>query len=102
MSTYEEAATSGLLLELERREDAEGPGPLLWDANPDVCCAAYQLGACDHTEAFSSEDYADQEAAWRRDFPAEAAAADEAHEAFLVAQAAREAAQDAAWGVEPF
>ena len=27
-------------------------GPRLWDADPDVCCAAFQLGACEHTEAF--------------------------------------------------
>lgn len=26
------------------------PGPVLWDADPDVCCAAFQLGACSHTE----------------------------------------------------
>jgi hypothetical protein len=24
----------------------------LWDADPDVCCAAFQLGACAHTESF--------------------------------------------------
>lgn len=32
-------------------------GPKLWDADPDVCCAAYQLGACPHTEAYDPEDY---------------------------------------------
>lgn len=32
-----------------------GQGPELWDADPDVCCAAYQLGACPHTEALSDE-----------------------------------------------
>lgn len=26
-------------------------GPALWDAGEGVCCAAYQLGACSHTEA---------------------------------------------------
>jgi hypothetical protein len=26
-------------------------GPSLWDADPGVCCAAFQLGACAHTEA---------------------------------------------------
>ena len=30
--------------------------PLFWDADPDVCCAAYQLGACHHTEDFDQED----------------------------------------------
>ncbi len=25
-------------------------GPRLWDAGEGVCCAAYQLGACQHTE----------------------------------------------------
>lgn len=28
----------------------------LWDADPDVCCAAFQLGACAHTEGFEQED----------------------------------------------
>jgi hypothetical protein len=31
-------------------------GPRLWDATPDVCCAAFQLGACAHTEAFTEDD----------------------------------------------
>lgn len=30
--------------------------PILWDATPGVCCAAFQLGACQHTEGFSDED----------------------------------------------
>ena len=45
--------------ELEHRD-----GPALWDASPDVCCAAFQLGACLHTEDAIAEmdDYfADQE-----------------------------------------
>jgi hypothetical protein len=33
-----------------------GRGPRLWDADPDVCCAAFQLGACAHTEAFDYDD----------------------------------------------
>lgn len=45
--------------EIEERDF--GRGPLLWDADPDVCCAAFQLGACVHTEAFSEEDWADWE-----------------------------------------
>lgn len=28
----------------------------LWDADPDVCCPAFQLGACAHTEAEQDED----------------------------------------------
>jgi hypothetical protein len=37
---------------LHEIEEAEfGRGPRLWDADPDVCCAAFQLGACVHTEA---------------------------------------------------
>lgn len=37
----------------QEREEAEfGYGPRLWDATPGVCCAAYQLGACEHTEVF--------------------------------------------------
>lgn len=32
-------------------EEAEfRSAPRLWDADPDVCCAAFQLGACPHTE----------------------------------------------------
>jgi hypothetical protein len=33
--------------------------PRLWDATPGVCCAAFQLGACAHTEAFDPYDYDD-------------------------------------------
>lgn len=29
---------------------------LLWDADPGVCCAAFQLGACAHTESFDEHD----------------------------------------------
>ena len=36
-------------------------GPVLWDADPDVCCAAYQLGACSHTEADAWEEAPDLE-----------------------------------------
>lgn len=31
-------------------------GSRLWDATPGVCCAAFQLGACAHTEAFDPAD----------------------------------------------
>ena len=31
----------------------------LWDADPDVCCAAFQLGACQHTEAYADDDVDD-------------------------------------------
>lgn len=31
-------------------EDLDYDGPRLWDATPGVCCAAFQLGACPHTE----------------------------------------------------
>jgi hypothetical protein len=41
------------LHELEEMEF--GRGPRLWDADPDVCCAAFQLGACEHTEAADLE-----------------------------------------------
>jgi len=54
----------------------EAPSPILWDATPGVCCAAYQLGACPHTEELTDDDIAQMEAEWRRDFPEEAAAAD--------------------------
>lgn len=30
-------------------------GPRLWDATPGVCCAAFQLGACSHTEDYYDE-----------------------------------------------
>lgn len=92
-TTYQEAAESGLLLELELRDEADGPGPRLWDADPDVCCAAFQLGACCHTEADESEFYAELEAEWRRENPEEAAAQDAAHEAWLAEQAELEAAR---------
>lgn len=40
----------------ERQEElAFGTGPKLWDADPEVCCAAFQLGACVHTEAGADE-----------------------------------------------
>jgi hypothetical protein len=39
--------------EIEERDF--GRGPLLWDADPDVCCAAFQLGACPHTEGEDAE-----------------------------------------------
>lgn len=61
------------------------PGPRLWDADPDVCCAAFQLGACAHTEALDDADIDALIAAWREEHPDEAAAAD--------AEAARWAAQ---------
>lgn len=28
----------------------------LWDASPDVCCPAFQLGACAHTEDYDQDD----------------------------------------------
>lgn len=66
-------------------------GPVLWDATPGVCCAAYQLGACDHTEAWDSDFYAEEEARWRAENPAEAAAQDAAHAAWLAEEEARRA-----------
>lgn len=41
--------------EAEEREFAMGPR--LWDADPEVCCAAFQLGACSHTEAGQPDGY---------------------------------------------
>jgi len=42
---------------LHEQEEAEfGRGPLLWDADPEVCCAAFQLGACCHTEGFGEDE----------------------------------------------
>jgi hypothetical protein len=41
----------------EQEERDFGRGPLLWDADPDVCCAAFQLGACIHTEGGFDEGY---------------------------------------------
>lgn len=43
-----------LIEELEMRDT-----PRLWDADPDVCCAAFQLGACEHTEALNEDDIAE-------------------------------------------
>lgn len=74
--------------------------PAIWDATPGVCCAYYQLGACDHTEALVSEFFEELEADWRRDFPEEAAAQDIAEAAYLADAAVREAAR---WNIEePF
>lgn len=42
------------LHEIEERDFNRGP--VLWDADPDVCCAAFQLGACIHTESFDPEE----------------------------------------------
>ena len=42
---------------VQEREEIEFQfGPRLWDADPDVCCAAFQLGACEHTEVFDPSD----------------------------------------------
>lgn len=35
----------------EIEEQEFGRSGALWDADPEVCCAAFQLGACEHTEA---------------------------------------------------
>ena len=47
----------------ELEEQEFGRGSRLWDADPDVCCAAFQLGACSHTEAaayqYEDDDPAD-------------------------------------------
>ena len=37
-------------------EERHFGGVALWDAAPDVCCAAFQLGACAHTEAWDEDD----------------------------------------------
>jgi hypothetical protein len=43
-------------MDLHEQEERDfGRGPLLWDADPEVCCAAFQLGACDHTESFDEQ-----------------------------------------------
>jgi hypothetical protein len=44
-----------LIEEMEMRD-----APRLWDADPDVCCAAFQLGACAHTEAFDPFDFEEE------------------------------------------
>lgn len=38
------------MMNLHEIEERDFGGPLLWDADPEVCCAAFQLGACVHTE----------------------------------------------------
>lgn len=40
----------------EQEERDFGRGPLLWDADPEVCCAAFQLGACIHTEGHEFDE----------------------------------------------
>ena len=39
----------------EQEERDFGMSGALWDADPEVCCAAFQLGACVHTESY--EEY---------------------------------------------
>ena len=47
----------GPMTTIHEQEEIEfGYGPRLWDADPDVCCAAFQLGACEHTEAYAEGD----------------------------------------------
>jgi hypothetical protein len=41
--------------EIEEREMQFGAR--LWDATPGVCCAAFQLGACEHTESYDPYDF---------------------------------------------
>ncbi len=41
----------------EREEIEFRDSPVLWDATPGVCCAAFQLGACTHTEDHGEEAY---------------------------------------------
>lgn len=33
----------------------------IWDADPDVCCAYFQLGACVHTEGYRDDEPTDDE-----------------------------------------
>jgi hypothetical protein len=42
------------------------PGPILWDAGEGVCCAAAQLGACRHSEAYepTAEELEADRKAW--------------------------------------
>ena len=64
----------------QEQEEADfGRGPILWDADPAVCCAAFQLGACPHTEGgFDQwEDEAADEQAFRDAPPAPVATDDE-------------------------
>lgn len=59
-------------------------GPRLWDATPGVCCAYFQLGACQHTEAFNPEDeYGDPVASYPiPGYPLDAFIAEETDEPF--------------------
>lgn len=45
------------LHEIEEMEYAASRGDRLWDADPDVCCGAFQLGACVHTESYEYDEY---------------------------------------------
>lgn len=40
--------------EIEERDFAQGSR--LWDGGEGVCCAAFQLGACAHTEGYDQTD----------------------------------------------
>jgi hypothetical protein len=37
-------------------DDEPGFAGPLWDADPNVCCAAFQTGACSHTEDYDWEE----------------------------------------------
>lgn len=50
------STTKGNQVNIHEQEERDfGRGPQLWDADPDVCCAAFQLGACEHTEGPEAE-----------------------------------------------
>lgn len=78
--------------EIEEMEYRDGPK--LWDADPDVCCAAAQLGACVHSEAWTEWDEADAVAA--------TFAHDVAHPIETVMAAARRMAERLTDAKEPF
>lgn len=43
-------------MDQETEEREFGQSGALWDAGVGVCCAAFQLGACEHTEAIADAD----------------------------------------------
>lgn len=53
-------------MNLHEIEEMEfGFGPRLWDATPGVCCASFQLGACEHTESYDyDEEHYDENEVW--------------------------------------
>lgn len=92
-------------MNLHEIEEAEYQfGPRMWDADPDVCCAYFQTGACEHTEFDdyepTAEELAADEAEWQARLAADPVLA--AESARIDRLVAARQAEMAAATAEPF